>query len=220
MEGCKQMGHFWNLSNYREALIQPLKVNSPKTKKPQPHVVHKNALEWSTRGWDPPSLCSWKAQAWVHSSIRLPLMWMVSWGSSSSYWPQWPHYCTSRYSRPGLSISLPSSMGSRHTSRRVRRGRSAWHLLLRYWWRRCRRRYVSRNATRGWYDPSCSSCPELHTRPGPLRTLSPTSSFEPTALAGPVLFPARRWSACRRGHPRSSLALPSTPPWNLTHTCI
>ena len=49
MEGCKQMGHFWNLSNYREALIQPLKVNSPKTKNPQPHVVHKNALEWSTR---------------------------------------------------------------------------------------------------------------------------------------------------------------------------
>ena len=45
MEGCKQMGHFWNLSNYREALIQPLKVNSPKTKNPQPHVVHKNALE-------------------------------------------------------------------------------------------------------------------------------------------------------------------------------
>ena len=44
------MGHFWNLSNYREALIQPLKVNSPKTKKnPKPHVVHKNALEWSIR---------------------------------------------------------------------------------------------------------------------------------------------------------------------------
>ena len=33
MEGCKQMGHFWNLSNYREALIQLLKVNSPKSKK-------------------------------------------------------------------------------------------------------------------------------------------------------------------------------------------
>ena len=47
MEGCKQMGHFLNLSNYRKTLIQPLKVNSPKTKqkKPQPHVVHKNALE-------------------------------------------------------------------------------------------------------------------------------------------------------------------------------
>ena len=51
MEGCKQMGHFWNLSNYREALIQPLKVNSPKTKNPQLHVVHKNALEWSTRAY-------------------------------------------------------------------------------------------------------------------------------------------------------------------------
>ena len=51
MEGCKQMNHFWNWSNFREALIQPLKVNSPKTKqkKPQPHVVHTNALEWSTR---------------------------------------------------------------------------------------------------------------------------------------------------------------------------
>ena len=34
MKGCKQMDHFWNLSNFREALIQPLKVNSPKTKKP------------------------------------------------------------------------------------------------------------------------------------------------------------------------------------------
>ena len=34
MEGCKQMGHFLNLSNYREAFIQPLKVNSPETKKP------------------------------------------------------------------------------------------------------------------------------------------------------------------------------------------
>ena len=43
-------GPFLNLSNYREALIQPLKVNSPKTKNPQPHVVHTNALEWSTRG--------------------------------------------------------------------------------------------------------------------------------------------------------------------------
>ena len=45
MEGCKQMDHFLNLSNYREALIQPLKVNNPKTKNPQPHVVHTNALE-------------------------------------------------------------------------------------------------------------------------------------------------------------------------------
>jgi hypothetical protein len=47
MEGCKQMGHFLNSSNYRETLIKPLKVNSPKTKqnKAQPHVVHKNALE-------------------------------------------------------------------------------------------------------------------------------------------------------------------------------
>ena len=51
MEGCKQMDHFWNSSNYREPLIQPLKVNSPKTKKPQPHVVHTNALEWSTRDY-------------------------------------------------------------------------------------------------------------------------------------------------------------------------
>ena len=50
MEGCKQMGHIWNLSNYKEALIQPLKVNSPETKNTQPHVVHKNALEWSTCG--------------------------------------------------------------------------------------------------------------------------------------------------------------------------
>ena len=49
MEGCKQMDHFLNLSNFREALIQPLKVNSPKTENPQPHVVHKNALEWPTR---------------------------------------------------------------------------------------------------------------------------------------------------------------------------
>jgi hypothetical protein len=39
-------GPFLNLSNYREALIQPLKVNSPKTKKKtQPHVMHKNVLE-------------------------------------------------------------------------------------------------------------------------------------------------------------------------------
>ena len=46
MEGYKQMDHFLNSSNYRDALIQPLKVNSPKTeKKPQPHVVHTNALE-------------------------------------------------------------------------------------------------------------------------------------------------------------------------------
>ena len=44
------MGHFWNLSNYKEALIQFLKVNSLKTKNSQLHVVHKNALEWSTRG--------------------------------------------------------------------------------------------------------------------------------------------------------------------------
>ena len=34
MKGCKQMCHFLNSSNYRDALIQPLKVNSPKTKKP------------------------------------------------------------------------------------------------------------------------------------------------------------------------------------------
>ena len=33
MEGCKKMSHFLNLSNYREAFIQSLKVNSPKTKK-------------------------------------------------------------------------------------------------------------------------------------------------------------------------------------------
>ena len=33
MEGCKQMDHFLNSTNYREALIQPLKVNGPKTKK-------------------------------------------------------------------------------------------------------------------------------------------------------------------------------------------
>ena len=36
------MGHFLNLSNYREALIQPLKVNSPKTKKnPAARGAHK-----------------------------------------------------------------------------------------------------------------------------------------------------------------------------------
>ena len=33
MEGCKQMGHFLNLSNYKEAFIQPLKANSPPKKK-------------------------------------------------------------------------------------------------------------------------------------------------------------------------------------------
>ena len=33
MEGCKQMGHFLNSSNYRETLILSLKVDSPKTKK-------------------------------------------------------------------------------------------------------------------------------------------------------------------------------------------
>jgi len=42
MEGRKQMSHFLNLSNYREALIQPLKVNSPKTKKtPAAHGAQK-----------------------------------------------------------------------------------------------------------------------------------------------------------------------------------
>jgi hypothetical protein len=33
MKGCKQMGHSLNLSSYMEALIQPLKVNNPKTNK-------------------------------------------------------------------------------------------------------------------------------------------------------------------------------------------
>ena len=34
MEGCKQMDQFLNSTNYREALIQPFKVNGPQKKKP------------------------------------------------------------------------------------------------------------------------------------------------------------------------------------------
>ena len=40
MLGFKQIGHFRELSNYREFLIHALETNTP-----MPHVVHKNPIE-------------------------------------------------------------------------------------------------------------------------------------------------------------------------------
>ena len=51
MIGYKKIGHFRILCNYRELLIRALKVNSPLTNTPPPHVVHKNPTKWPPRVW-------------------------------------------------------------------------------------------------------------------------------------------------------------------------
>ena len=44
MVGWNKINHFRELSDYREFLIRVMKVNSPYTNIPQPHVVHKNSI--------------------------------------------------------------------------------------------------------------------------------------------------------------------------------
>ena len=45
------MGHFRKLCNYRELLIRALKVNSPYINTPPLHMVYKNPIECTSRGW-------------------------------------------------------------------------------------------------------------------------------------------------------------------------
>ena len=43
--GCKQIGCFGELSNYKEPLLHALEVNGPQTNTLPPHMMHKNLIE-------------------------------------------------------------------------------------------------------------------------------------------------------------------------------